>query len=83
MVFDQLTDFMIVVLLVAAAVSGVVGEARDAIAILVIVVLNAAPAFVATGKAKTMKAGMALAAESIDSGAAAEKLARLVERTHP
>jgi anthranilate phosphoribosyltransferase len=48
-----------------------------------IVLLNAAPAFVATGKAKTMRQGIALAAESIDSGAAAEKLARLVERTHP
>jgi len=57
--------------------AGEPGPQRD------IVVLNAAPAFVATGKAKTMKAGMALAAESIDSGAAAEKLARLVERTHP
>jgi len=57
--------------------AGEPGPQRD------IVVLNAAPAFVATGKAKTMQAGMALAAEAIDSGGAAEKLARLVERTHP
>jgi Ca2+-transporting ATPase len=38
----QLTDFMIVVLLIAAVVSGVLGERYDAIAIVVIVVLNAA-----------------------------------------
>jgi anthranilate phosphoribosyltransferase len=44
-----------------------------------IVLLNAAPAFVAAGKATGLKAGVAKAAEAIDSGAAAEKLARLVE----
>jgi anthranilate phosphoribosyltransferase len=44
-----------------------------------IVLLNAAPAFVAAGKAPSLKAGIAKAAEAIDSGAAAEKLARLVE----
>jgi anthranilate phosphoribosyltransferase len=44
-----------------------------------IVLLNAAPAFVAAGKAKNIKQGIAVAAEAIDSGAAAEKLARLVE----
>jgi len=44
-----------------------------------IVLLNAAPAFVAAGKAKNLKQGIAVAAEAIDSGAAAEKLARLVE----
>lgn len=37
----QFTDFMILVLLAAAVVSGVVGEPRDTIAILVIVTLNA------------------------------------------
>lgn len=37
----QITDFMILVLLAAAIVSGVVGELRDAIAIVVIVILNA------------------------------------------
>jgi Ca2+-transporting ATPase len=37
----QFTDFMIVVLLVAALISGFIGEAQDTIAILVIVVLNA------------------------------------------
>ncbi len=38
---SQFTDFMIVVLLAAALVAGVVGSGLDAIAILVIVVLNA------------------------------------------
>jgi len=39
--FGQFTDFMIVVLLVAAVISGFVGEPQDTIAILVIVLLNA------------------------------------------
>ena len=37
----QFTDFMIVVLLLAALISGFIGEAQDTIAILVIVFLNA------------------------------------------
>ena len=37
----QFTDFMILVLIVAAIVSGVVGEPRDTVAIVVIVLLNA------------------------------------------
>ena len=41
MVLAQLTDFMVLVLLAAAVVSGVVGEAADTIAIIVIVVLQA------------------------------------------
>ncbi|NNL67194.1 MAG: cation-translocating P-type ATPase [Myxococcales bacterium] len=40
MLLGQFSDFMILVLLAAAAVSGVVGEPADTIAILVIVVLN-------------------------------------------
>ena len=42
MIWNQFRDFMILVLIAAAIVSGIVGEPRDAIAILVIVVLNAA-----------------------------------------
>jgi P-type Ca2+ transporter type 2C len=38
---NQFTDFMIVVLLIAALISGVIGELQDTIAILVIVLLNA------------------------------------------
>ncbi|MDX2456355.1 MAG: calcium-translocating P-type ATPase, PMCA-type [Gammaproteobacteria bacterium] len=37
----QFTDFMIIVLLLAALISGFIGEAQDTIAILVIVLLNA------------------------------------------
>ncbi len=53
--------------------AGEKGPKRD------IVLLNAAPAFVAAGRAKDLRAGIAVGAEAIDSGAAAEKLALLVE----
>jgi len=46
MLFDQFTDFMIVVLIAAAMISGVVGDLVDTIVILVIVVLNAVIGFV-------------------------------------
>jgi len=45
MFLDQFTDFMIVVLLAAAVVSGIVGEVTDTVVILVIVVLNAVIGF--------------------------------------
>ncbi len=44
--FDQFKDFMIVVLLAAAVLSGLVGEAKDTIAIVVIIILNAVIGFV-------------------------------------
>jgi anthranilate phosphoribosyltransferase len=47
-----------------------------------IVCLNAAPALVAGGKVKTLQEGVHLAARTIDSGAAADKLARLVAFTN-
>ncbi len=47
-----------------------------------IVCLNAAPALVAGRKAKTLQDGFKLAAKSIDSGAAAEKLVKLVAYTN-
>jgi anthranilate phosphoribosyltransferase len=46
-----------------------------------IVCLNAAPAMVVGQKAKTLKDGFRLAQQVIDSGAAAEKLARLIAFT--
>jgi len=46
MFFEQFADFMIVVLLVAAVISGLVGEAQDTIAIIVIVIVNAAIGFI-------------------------------------
>jgi anthranilate phosphoribosyltransferase len=48
------------------------GGPRDA------VLANAAPALVAAGAAPDLRAGVKLAARSIDSGQAQEKLARLV-----
>jgi anthranilate phosphoribosyltransferase len=47
-----------------------------------IVVLNSAAALVIAGKAPDLKAGAALAAQSIDSGKARAALARLIEITH-
>lgn len=46
-----------------------------------VVLMNAAPALVAAGKAKTLQEGLALAEESIDSGIALGKLDRLREMT--
>ncbi|TKB72621.1 MAG: anthranilate phosphoribosyltransferase [Nitrospira sp.] len=47
-----------------------------------IVCLNAAPALVAGRKAATLQDGFLLAGQAIDSGAAAEKLARLIAYTN-
>jgi len=44
--------------------------------------MNAAAALVAAGKGANMSAGVALAAKSIDSGAAAQKLDALVQFTN-
>jgi anthranilate phosphoribosyltransferase len=57
--------------------SGQKGAPRDA------VLANAAAALVATGAAATLKEGVAVAARSIDGGAASEKLARLVAASNP
>lgn len=46
-----------------------------------VVCLNAAPALVAGRKARTLHEGFRLATETIDSGAAAEKLTRLIAYT--
>jgi anthranilate phosphoribosyltransferase len=56
--------------------NGQKGPKRD------IVLLNAAPAIVATGKAKTLQEGVKRAAESIDSGAAYGKLEALKAMTN-
>ncbi len=47
-----------------------------------VVLMNAAPAFVAAGKAENLQEGFALAAESIDSGRAMSKLDQLIEVTN-
>jgi Ca2+-transporting ATPase len=46
MLLDQFSDFMIIVLIGAAIISGVVGDVEDTVAIIVIVVLNAVIGFV-------------------------------------
>src|SRR3972149_6208237 len=46
MLIDQFKDFMIIILVVAAVISGLLGEVADTIAIVVIVVLNAIMGFV-------------------------------------
>ncbi|HET8760540.1 MAG TPA: anthranilate phosphoribosyltransferase [Nitrospiria bacterium] len=58
-----------------AILGGERGPKRD------IVLLNAAPPLVACGKAKDFAEGIALAAQSIDSGAAMDKLNQLKRRT--
>jgi anthranilate phosphoribosyltransferase len=47
-----------------------------------VVLLNASPAIVAAGKARTLQEGIQVAAESIDSGAAMEKLSGLRRMTN-
>src|SRR3990172_7429451 len=57
MLLDQFKDFMIIVLLAAAVISGIIGEAVDTIAIVVIVVLNAIIGFIQEYRAeKAMEA---------------------------
>src|SRR4030043_91053 len=46
MFLDQFKDFMILVLIAAGIVSGIIGELSDTIAIIIIVVLNAALGFI-------------------------------------
>lgn len=56
--------------------NGLKGPKRD------IVLMNAAPAIVAAGKAKTLQDGVKYAAEAIDTGAACEKLDALKSMTN-
>lgn len=59
-----------------SVLSGESGPRRD------IVVLNAAPALVAGGRAETLDEGIRVAQASIDSGAALNKLEELIRKTH-
>jgi anthranilate phosphoribosyltransferase len=62
--------------IIRGVLNGDPGPRRD------IVALNAAAAFVASGRTGTMLEGVRLAGESIDSGAAAKKLDQLVRFTN-
>jgi Ca2+-transporting ATPase len=65
MFFDQFRDFMILVLIAAAAISGMIGEVLDTIIILAIVLLNAVMGFTQEYRAqKAMEALKRLAAPS-------------------
>lgn len=58
MVIDQLKSFVIILLLVSAAISGILGEWIDAIAILLIVVLNAVMGVVQESRAEEALAAL-------------------------
>ncbi len=58
MFLDQFRDFMILVLLAAAIISGAVGELSDTIAILVIVILNAVIGFIQEYRAEKAVAAL-------------------------
>jgi Ca2+-transporting ATPase len=65
MFLDQFKDFMILVLIAAAVISGSIGELSDTIAIIVIIVLNAVIGFVQEYRAeKAMAALKKMAAHS-------------------
>ncbi len=58
MFLDQFKDFMILVLMAAAFISGIIGEPSDTIAIVVIVVLNAIVGFVQEYRAEKAMAAL-------------------------
>ncbi len=58
MFLEQFKDFMILVLIAAAIISGIIGEPSDTVAIIVIVVLNAVIGFVQEYKAEKAMAAL-------------------------
>ncbi len=63
MFLDQFKDFMILILIAAALISGIIGELSDTIAIVIIVVINAIIGFVQEYRAeKAMEALKMMAA---------------------
>ncbi|MEW6110154.1 MAG: cation-translocating P-type ATPase [Nitrospirota bacterium] len=58
MFLDQFRDFMILVLIAAAIISGIIGEPADTIAIILIVVLNAVIGFVQEYRAEKAMAAL-------------------------
>ncbi|MFN3481049.1 MAG: HAD-IC family P-type ATPase, partial [Thermodesulfovibrionales bacterium] len=58
MFLDQFKDFMILVLIAAAIVSGIIGEPSDTVAIIIIVILNAVIGFVQEYRAEKAMAAL-------------------------
>ncbi len=62
MLLDQFTDFMILVLIAAAIISGLIGEPQDTVAIVMIVLLNGVIGFVQEYRAERAVAALKLLA---------------------